>query len=533
MGKKNKSFKEKLYSIPRSKILVVLNPWGSHGHPTFANNVGGWFERMLQDKYPGKCINMIFTRPGDTVTLIELPEDINVAPLLGAHHYCNFLIPPYNTSNLVSYIYEYNYIKKGPPERQNCWKPAFPSYESLRSDFAVKFPYPAPSPAPNPPDSLGNLAQPLLPHLLRRPSVSHPMPVHPSRDVPATSNPTPGSSTHLPKLNPSPEHVKDVKQLEIQNTFESYTSPLNLTKVHNREPEKVKPEIKQEERRTVIGKRDPYEAEEAAAVMLRVKDSTNPVPVKNEPSVDNVGKFLHSIIGGVKKEEPVAHHVPPPLSAYRRPELKHDDYEPSSDLLKLFSTLPSDLVSGVTPDPPKLDPAKAENSVAEYRPSEELLATFATLPPEFLSGGGVGKQTKQIIKVEEPPIKIRVKPEPIDDDIKLGGWETESIPTDRARSMTLATDSGTAEPQSRPPPVVRVKAEPQENSNLFMPPPTRDPRKRPQPALSTYNREEPLVNLSKTQDPRTRPATSRKHELEAEPVDTPPNVTKRIKLEWD
>lgn len=177
--------------------------------------------------------NFELEHPGqDTVTLVEVPEGIDVVPLLGAHYHCNFLIPPYNASNAVSYIYEYNYLKKGPPERQSksnssprrviwffiidlcyytgCWKFAVPSYQSLGSDFAVKFPYPIPSPAPNPPDSLGNLAQPLPPQLLRRPGDPPPVFPHLFRDAPAVDVPDPNaSSSHLSKSIPFPEYVNN------------------------------------------------------------------------------------------------------------------------------------------------------------------------------------------------------------------------------------------------------------------------------------------------------------------------------------
>lgn len=42
-----------------------------------------------------------------------------------------------------------------------------------------------------------------------------------------------------------------------------------------------------------------------------------------------------------------------------------DDYEPSSDLLALLATLPSDLVSGVPKDAAVPDPIKVEGSAGK------------------------------------------------------------------------------------------------------------------------------------------------------------------------
>jgi hypothetical protein len=44
----------KQYKAPRTKYLVVVNPWGIYGNFDAAdlNHIGAWFEVMLRDEYP-------------------------------------------------------------------------------------------------------------------------------------------------------------------------------------------------------------------------------------------------------------------------------------------------------------------------------------------------------------------------------------------------------------------------------------------------------------------------------------------------
>jgi len=113
MGKGKSKSKSKSQKLPEEKFLVVVDPW-RYRH--FIQDLGGWFEIMLRDEYPGTRVNMIYMQGSNHNAIVELPEHVDTRPLLGAHYHSIFLKPPYNLSaDGVSYIYEYNVQTYGHP----------------------------------------------------------------------------------------------------------------------------------------------------------------------------------------------------------------------------------------------------------------------------------------------------------------------------------------------------------------------------------------------------------------------------------
>ncbi|KAF5360963.1 hypothetical protein D9756_005162 [Leucocoprinus leucothites] len=121
MGKsKSKKGQLKRYSTPADRYLIITDPWG--GTPwqaNFFNNVTAWFEIMLKPQYPGSR-NVV----------VELPDYIDVTPLLGAHYWKEFLVPPhcFNVADRASYIYEFDYRNHAIPPTQGIF---FLSHTSL------------------------------------------------------------------------------------------------------------------------------------------------------------------------------------------------------------------------------------------------------------------------------------------------------------------------------------------------------------------------------------------------------------------
>jgi hypothetical protein len=137
-----------------------------------------------------------------------------------------------------------------------CWTYAVPSYGPLRDDFPVKDPYPIPGPAPSPANSLGNLAQQLPPHLIRRAN-DHPSVLHQAAPV--------ASSSSAPTINPSPVHVSERNPHEDvpspdYTTNPSKDTPVSIFSQHFSCTHQIQPISKIEwEEPGFIVKRDPYE----------------------------------------------------------------------------------------------------------------------------------------------------------------------------------------------------------------------------------------------------------------------------------
>lgn len=153
MGKsKSKKGQLKRYSTPADRYLIITDPWG--GTPwqaNFFNNVTAWFEIMLKPQYPGVRPSAIYHQSTSRNVVVELPDYIDVTPLLGAHYWKEFLVPPhcFNVADRASYIYEFDYRNHAIPPTQGGWTPGFAAYTKIRDGFDVRDPYPPSRPAPN------------------------------------------------------------------------------------------------------------------------------------------------------------------------------------------------------------------------------------------------------------------------------------------------------------------------------------------------------------------------------------------------
>ncbi|KAL4265082.1 hypothetical protein AB1N83_004403 [Pleurotus pulmonarius] len=145
MGKKSKAIK-----LPEEHYLVVSNPWGMRKLSTergkgCVNNLDGWFRIMLRDLVEeDHCTIAVYMVKTDHV-IVEIPEGIDVEPLLGIHRWANILTPSYAAHNLdkFSIIYEYHYAKFDHPKKKG-WSEFFPESPPLPSNFPIISPYPPP-----------------------------------------------------------------------------------------------------------------------------------------------------------------------------------------------------------------------------------------------------------------------------------------------------------------------------------------------------------------------------------------------------
>ncbi|KAE9386556.1 hypothetical protein BT96DRAFT_519023 [Gymnopus androsaceus JB14] len=123
----------KTYKEPEDfKYVVVTNPWpkpipdsrsSESAKQRFANNIGRWFERML----------------------VEVDIEVNVDPILGAHHMQDFITNRTWTDSEISEIYYYDYVHQGSPNTILRWDSVYPNYQqSDLANFYVKEEYPPP-----------------------------------------------------------------------------------------------------------------------------------------------------------------------------------------------------------------------------------------------------------------------------------------------------------------------------------------------------------------------------------------------------
>jgi len=47
---------------PDGTYFLVVEPWGTPGHPNFVNNVAGWFEMMLADEHQDMRVDVVYTQ---------------------------------------------------------------------------------------------------------------------------------------------------------------------------------------------------------------------------------------------------------------------------------------------------------------------------------------------------------------------------------------------------------------------------------------------------------------------------------------
>ncbi|KXN82665.1 hypothetical protein AN958_02342 [Leucoagaricus sp. SymC.cos] len=150
---KSKKGQLKRYETPTDRYLIVSDPWG--GVPSdadFFNNITAWFEIMFKPKYPGVRPSMIYYQGTNRNIVVEVPDNIDIEPYLGAHYWKDFLVAPYcfNVAQRASYVYEYDWKNHLIPPLQGGWSPEAAKYGKIRENFDVRDPYPLPPrPAPN------------------------------------------------------------------------------------------------------------------------------------------------------------------------------------------------------------------------------------------------------------------------------------------------------------------------------------------------------------------------------------------------
>ncbi|KAE9402865.1 hypothetical protein BT96DRAFT_522623 [Gymnopus androsaceus JB14] len=142
----------KTYKEPEDfKYVVVTNPWpkpipdsrsSESAKQRFANNIGRWFERMLGKPVPALSV---FFQTNKTFIIVELDIEVNVDPILGAHHMQDFITNHTWTDSEISEIYYYDYVHQGSPNTILRWDSVYPNYQqSDLANFYVKEEYPPP-----------------------------------------------------------------------------------------------------------------------------------------------------------------------------------------------------------------------------------------------------------------------------------------------------------------------------------------------------------------------------------------------------
>ncbi|KAF7433423.1 hypothetical protein PC9H_005375 [Pleurotus ostreatus] len=173
MGKKSKAIKS-----PEERYLVVQHPWGMRKPSTergkgSVNNLDGWFRIMLRDLVDeDHCSIVVYMVRTQDHVIVEIPEGIDIQPLLGIHRWASILTPSYAAHNVdrFSVIYEYNYTKFDHPKKRG-WSESFPDSPPLPPNFPINSPYPPPilHGAMPPQPSLGALPLPAPPSLPPQP----------------------------------------------------------------------------------------------------------------------------------------------------------------------------------------------------------------------------------------------------------------------------------------------------------------------------------------------------------------------------
>lgn len=423
----------KKYKAPDSKYLVVVDPWGTPGHPCFIGNVAAWFELMLKDDYPDEDVKTIFTQGTHNNVIVELSESVDVLPYLGAHHHARFLTQPYNRTDNVSYIYEYDYETQNDPTRRG-WTAKYPSGYDIKI-FPIVQPYPPPLPAPPPPFHVGyakrpqNIAVAPPPNVVFNQSPPSIVPIH--KDIQL--------STPLPNVE-----TEDLRPNSVANSK----------------------------------KRDPYEEADEAERLLRTDVSRPSTSIKQEDGRQDVGLL------GVKKEEPIVHHIPIPKCGQVDVRISAvDDFldsiipinkeEPVSHRSPLPKREPKDGVVFDSALPvavvereehthaslphPNGSPSEQYRSEEDgYQPSADLWAAFAGLQPHVLNQSHSPTNTSSGTPTQSVKIEVHE------------GTSSDAI--EQGRSTTLATETGDVRPST-----VRVKPEPRDDYDA----PPSDPRRIP------------------------------------------------------
>ncbi|RPD80641.1 hypothetical protein L226DRAFT_608005 [Lentinus tigrinus ALCF2SS1-7] len=134
---------------PGCKYIVIEDPWpgDATGKDRYRNDsryfnfLCAWVRFMLNKEHDVECVFAVNTR---NEVVVQLPQDVDIAPILGAHPWRKFLDRGHRRdTERVSYVFAYDYRNKGDPAKHN-WQEIYPipGDPPPRVNFPVKFPYP-------------------------------------------------------------------------------------------------------------------------------------------------------------------------------------------------------------------------------------------------------------------------------------------------------------------------------------------------------------------------------------------------------
>ncbi|KAG6910116.1 hypothetical protein DXG01_013170 [Tephrocybe rancida] len=373
--------------------------------------------------------------------IVELSEGVDIEPIIGEHAHRRFLKAPYDATNAVSYIYEYDYEKQNDPTRRN-WAARYPSQYDI-TNFPFKDNYPIPTPAPLPPSHVNYAKRPsVVPVPCPTAVVDEQFPGAPARPNCKLS------PFSLPREEQDTEPVmKKRDPYETGLKFIDHLQPSLTSAITEDEAKWLLRSVSQDftpkqEQDTDHG---PHRITNAVNGIIKKEESMIP-SLKREQDADTVEEFLASV--SVKKEESVefdrSRHLSEPT--------KEEEYQPSTELLAAFADLPMETFTPLVKEEPPSETHPAHRRLISNRSYSDHLTDptsrerSTTLATDF---GDTG------------PSSLRIKPEPKDDNMlpppPPHPFERTRDPR-RNRSVTLASDDGRE--------TVRVKPEPQDSYEI-------------------------------------------------------------------
>ncbi|RDX53592.1 hypothetical protein OH76DRAFT_1342275 [Lentinus brumalis] len=261
---------------PGCKYIVIEDPWpgdatGKDRKERFTNLVCAWVRFMLNKQHEVECIYTVNTR---NEVIVQLPQDVDIVPILGAHPWRNILTAGNaRDANRVSYVFAYDYRNKGEPSKHN-WQEIYPTVTGdppAHLRFPVKFPYPHVSWATPRGKNCADISLPLPP--MRQPT------------------PVPDTSLFAPYQHPSQLTAGTVNNAEARRGTEPHTEQRSQS---------------QGPPPTQASKIDPYEEDDHAVHSLRqsstadvqpsIKTESHNAPIKQEQVLYGPSKTFRSAI---------------------------------------------------------------------------------------------------------------------------------------------------------------------------------------------------------------------------------------------
>ncbi|KAL4241318.1 hypothetical protein ABKN59_000267 [Abortiporus biennis] len=397
MSKKKFKIKEYL-DDPGYKYIVIQDPWpankvGAARDDVFYNLVGAWLFYMLDKKATPDTIYSLNTR-SDVVA--RLPQYINIEPILGAHPYKRFLNLK-KVSDKTSYIFEYNYRRKGHPE-DHQWAQHFPigGEPPPHLGFPVKFPYPHPSFADLANKTCQDIALPLPSNRTRTPTP----PIPDTSGFEPYERPAHHAYTNIEDTQPQdPRLTAAVKE----STLATKESPKPSEVVNQKQPSSAP---------LFVPKLDPYEAEDAALSSLK-QEPEHALRIKDELDDSEVPPSLKAAMDML--EQLRAEHQTERPSVTSTSHV-HKQEEPENVKPQIVKD---------EPDEPEFSPEfmaaadmlerlRAEHLEAVSQGTSEVHRVKIKQDTNEVLQSGRTVKSEDSIQPDSP--FIRVKPEPQDDD---------------------------------------------------------------------------------------------------------------------